>query len=209
MSNKLEPITSEWEPKTKLGRLVKEGKIVSIYDIFYSNYTIKEPEIVRFLVPNLEYEILEVRLVQKMTDAGRRTKFRAIVAVGNREGIIGLGTDKAKQVQQAIQKAINKALLNVTPVKRGCGSWECGCNASHSIIAKTEGQYGSVKVILYPAPQGTGIVAGGVARTVISLAGIKDVRVIAFGKTRTAMSFAGAVYDALRNTYKLITKEAW
>jgi small subunit ribosomal protein S5 len=91
-----------------------------------SNHPIKEPEIVRALVPNMEYEIIEIRLVQKMTDAGRRSKFRAVVAVGNRDGLVGVGSSKAKQVHQAIQKALNRALVSIAPLRRGCGSWECG-----------------------------------------------------------------------------------
>jgi small subunit ribosomal protein S5 len=144
-----------------------------------------------------------------MTDAGRRSKFRAVVAVGNRDGLVGVGSSKAKQVHQAIQKAINRALLNIAPVRRGCGSWECGCGASHSLLTVSEGRGGSVKVILKPAPRGLGIVAGNTAKIVLELAGIQDVWAIAFGETRTPFSFALAVYDALRNTYKIVSRDFW
>lgn len=209
MPNKIEPVPEDWEPRTRLGRLVKEGKITSIYEIFMNNYIIKEPEIVRALVPNLEYEVLEIRLVQKMTDAGRRSKFRAVVVVGNRDGLVGVGSSKAKQVHQAIQKAINRALLNIAPVRRGCGSWECGCGAPHSILTASEGKGGSVKVLLKPGPRGLGIVAGDTAKVVLELAGIQDVWTIAFGETRTPLSFAIAVYDALRKTYKIVSRDYW
>ena len=204
MVSKVEPPPEDWEPKTKLGKLVKEGRIISIYEIFQYGYVIKEPEIVKFLVPDLEYEVIEIRLVQKQTDSGERSKFRAAVVVGNRAGLVGVGIDKDRQVPQAIQKALNKALLNIAPVKRGCGSWECGCGASHSIATASEGKWGSVKVFLKPAPRGLGIVAGDTAKKVIQLAGIQDVWAIAFGETRTPLSFAMATYDALRNTYKIV-----
>ena len=209
MARSVEPVSDDWEPKTSLGKMVKDGKFTSIYDIFQENLVIKEPEIVRALVPNLEYEVLEIRFVQKMTESGRRSKYRALVAVGNRNGLIGVGVGKAKQVFPSIQKALNKALLNIAPVRRGCGSWECGCGSPHSIYVSSEGTCGSVKVILKPGPRGLGIVAGDTARIVLELAGIEDVWAIAYGETRTPISFAMATYDALRNTYKIITKDMW
>ncbi len=209
MPKSVEPVPEDWEPKTRLGKLVKEGKITSIQEIFVNNLVVKEPEVVRALVPNLEYEVLEIRFVQKMTDAGRRSKFRALVAVGNRDGLVGVGTGKAKQVPQAIQKALNKALLNIAPVRRGCGSWECGCGAPHSIKIGSRGTWGSVEVFLKPAPRGLGIVAGDTAKVVIELAGVQDVWAIAFGETRTPISFAMATYDALRNTYKIVSRDLW
>ena len=204
MGNKVEPVPEDWEPKTRLGKMVKEGRFTSIYDIFHYGYVIKEPEIVKLLVPDLEYEVIEIRLVQKQTDSGERSKFRAVVVVGNKAGLVGVGVDKDRQVPQAIQKALNRALLNIVPVKRGCGSWECGCGAPHSIAISSEGKWGSVKVYLKPAPRGLGIVAGDTAKKVIQLAGVEDVWAIAFGETRTPLSFAMATYDALRNTYKLV-----
>lgn len=209
MPKSVEPVPEDWEPKTSIGRLVKEGKITSIQEIFINNMVVKEPEVVRALVSNLEYEVLEIRFVQKMTDAGRRSKFRALVAVGNRDGLIGVGTGKAKQVPQAIQKALNKALLSIAPVRRGCGSWECGCGANHSIKIGSKGTWGSVEVYLKPAPRGLGIVAGDTAKVVIELTGIQDIWAIAFGETRTPTSFAMATYDALRNTYKIVSRDLW
>jgi len=209
MGTKVEPPGEDWVPKTRLGRMVLERKINSMEEIIQNNFVIKEPEIVSLLLPNLEYEVIEIRLVQKQTDSGERSKFRSVVAVGNRDGWIGVGVGKARQVHQSIQKALNKALLNVVPVRRGCGSWECGCGGNHSILTASTGKWGSVRVILKPAPRGLGIVAGDTAKIVLSLAGIKDVWAIAFGETRTPLSFAMATYDALRNTYKIITKEFW
>ena len=72
-----------WVPKTQLGRMVFEGQISSIYEIFEEGYRIKEVEIIDVLLPDLRDDVLDINLVQKQTDAGERSSFRAIVAVGN------------------------------------------------------------------------------------------------------------------------------
>jgi small subunit ribosomal protein S5 len=192
---------SAWEPRTELGRLVKEGKIRTIDEIFANNYIIKEPEIVDILLPGLRQELLAVNIVQRQTHAGERSQFRAVVAVGNEDGYVGVGVGKAKQVRQAIEKAVRDAKLNIIPVRRGCGSWKCSCDEPHSVPFVVRGKAGSVEVTLIPAPKGVGLVAGDVAKVVLRLAGIKDVWTQTRGETRTTLNFAMAVYNALRNTY--------
>ncbi len=205
-----EELTLEtWEPRTYVGRLVKEGKITSIDEIFKRNLPILEPEIVDILLPGLDHEVLEVRIVQKMTDAGRITRFRAAVVVGNRDGYVGLGKGKARQFRFAIEKAIRNAKLNIIPVRRGCGSWECTCSEPHSVPFTVRGKSGSVEVILKPAPKGTGLVAGDIAKKVLRLAGIRDVWTFTKGETRTSYNFARATYLALRATYKFVTPLDW
>ncbi len=199
----------EWVPRTRVGRLVKEGKIATIDEIFRQNLPILEPEIVDILLPGLEHEVIDVKIVQKMTDAGRITKFRAVVVVGNREGYVGLGKGKARQFRFAIEKATRNAKLNIVPIRRGCGSWECTCGEPHSVPFTVRGKSGSVEVILKPAPKGTGLVAGDVAKKVLALAGIKDVWTMTKGETRTSYNFARATYLALRNTYKFVTPMDW
>jgi len=199
----------EWNPRTKLGWMVKEGKITSIDEIFALNIKIKEPEIVDYLLPNLKYEILDVTLVQKMTDAGRRTKFRVLVVVGNEDGYVGLGLGKAKQLRVAIEKALIDAKLNIIPVRRGCGSWECNCSEPHSVPFVVEGKSGSVRVRLIPAPLGTGLVAGNAAKVVLRMAGISDVWTWTKGETRTTMNFAKAVFNALKNLNKVVSPVDW
>lgn len=125
------------------------------------------------------------------------------MAVGNADGYIGLGSGKAKQMRNAIDKAIIDAKLNLIPIKRGCGSWECRCEQPHSVPFKVVGRAGSVEVTLLPAPRGTGLVAGDVGKIVLKLAGIKDVWTRTKGETRTAANFAKAVYEALKQTYKM------
>jgi small subunit ribosomal protein S5 len=199
----------EWIPRTKLGWMVKEGKITSIDQIFAINAVIMEPEIVDILLPNLSQEIIDVVLVQKMTDAGRISRFRAVVAVGNGDGYVGLGIAKARQLRTAIEKAVIDAKLNIVPVRRGCGSWECSCKEPHSVPFRVAGKAGSVEVTLIPAPLGVGLVAGEVAKVILRLAGIRDVWTFSKGESRTTINFAKAVYNALKNTNKFVTPLDW
>ena len=189
----------EWEPKTKVGRMVKEGIITDIDYILDNNLPILEPEIVDALLPDLEEKVLDVKLVQRMHKSGRRARFRATVVVGNRNGYVGVGKGKAKEVGPAIRKAIAQAKKNIIRVKRGCGSWECGCGTPHSIPFKGYGKCGSTIVEILPAPKGVGLVAGDVAKAVLGLAGIKDVWTKTFGETRTTYNFAMATYEALKS----------
>lgn len=203
------PSVEEWIPKTKIGRLVKEGKITSIDQIFSMNAIIMEPEIIDILLPGLKQEILDVVLVQKMTDAGRISKFRVVVALGNEDGYVGLGIGKARQLRTAVEKAIVDAKLNIIPVRRGCGSWECNCRDPHSIPFRVVGKAGSVEVELVPAPLGVGLVAGDIAKAVLRLSGVRDVWVFSRGETRTTLNFAKATYNALKNTNRITTPVDW
>ncbi|ALU11375.1 30S ribosomal protein S5 [Ignicoccus islandicus DSM 13165] len=198
-----------WVPKTRVGKMVKEGKITSIYEIFEKNLPILEPEIVDFLVPDLKHEVLDVSLVQKVTDAGRITRLRVLIVVGNENGLVGLGMGKARQMRFAIQKALTNAKLNIIPVRRGCGSWECTCGEPHSVPFTVHGKSGSVRITLKPAPRGTGLVAGDVARTVLKYAGLKDVWTHTEGETRTTHNFAKATLEALKQTYRFLAPWDW
>jgi small subunit ribosomal protein S5 len=189
--------------------MILEGKITSIEEIFTQGLKIQEPEIVTTLLPNLQEEVLDIALVQKQTDAGERSRFKSIVVVGNNEGFVGLGTGKSKQTRSAIEKGIIDAKLKIIPVRRGCGSWECGCGEPHSFPMKVRGKCGSVVIEIDPAPRGLGIVAGDVAKTILRLAGIKDCWTRSHGSTRTIPSYAFATYNALKNTYQIVTPMDW
>jgi small subunit ribosomal protein S5 len=189
--------------------MVQEGRISSLEEIFIQGMKIRESMIVDILEPDLEQEVLTIDLIQKQTDAGERSRFRALVVVGNLNGYIGLGSDKAKQVRTAIQKATVDAKMNLFPVKRGCGSWECDCGRSHTLPFKVSGKCGSVRVELLPAPRGVGLVAGETAKTILRLVGIQDCWTRTFGSTRTIPSFAYATYFALRETYRVMTPRDW
>ena len=194
-----------WVPKTRLGKMIQEGKITTIEDVFLSGIKISESQIVDSLIPDLQEEVINVNLVQKQTDAGEKSRFKAIVAVGNRDGYIGLGSGKASQVRNAIEKAAANARLNIIPVKRGCGSWECGCGKPHSVPFQVEGKCGGVRVVIVPGPRGLGLVSSEVAKVILGLAGVKDLWMRSFGSTRTVPSYACAIFDGLRKTYNLIT----
>ncbi len=178
-------------------------------EIFIEGMKIREPEIVDLLLPDVQEEVIYVTLVQKQTDAGEKSQFKAIVAVGNRDGYIGLGSGKAKQVRNAIEKAAANARLNISFVRRGCGSWECGCEKTHSILFQTTGKCGAVEIILIPGPRGLGLVAGETAKVILGLAGIHDCWTRSFGSTRTIPSISYAVFSALKKTYSLVTPEDW
>lgn len=199
----------EWVPRTRLGKMILEGQITSVEEIFMEGLKIREPQIVDALLPELKEEVVDINLVQKQTDAGEMSRFKAIVAVGNKDGFVGLGAGKTRQVRAAIEKAAADARLNILPVRRGCGSWECGCTRPHSIPFKVEGKCGGVKIVILPGPRGLGIVAGEVAKIILGLAGIKDCWTRSYGSTRTIPSFAYAVFDALRQTYSLTTRRDW
>ncbi|MBI5133505.1 MAG: 30S ribosomal protein S5 [Thaumarchaeota archaeon] len=193
----------EWKPRTKLGLLVAANKITSMDEVFENGYRIQESEIIRTLLPDIRNEVVHVGIVQKQTDAGEMTRFNAIVAAGNESGWLGIGKGKASQMRTAIDKATNAALLNVIPIKLGCGSWECRCNQLHSVPFRVEGKGGSVKIEVLPGPRGLGIVAGENIRNLLKLAGIKDAWTKSYGSTNTMSSTTKAIYNALRSTYSV------
>lgn len=193
----------EWKPRTKLGMLVAAKEITSMDEVFENGYRIQESEIIRTLLPDIRNEVVHVGIVQKQTDAGEMTRFNAIVAAGNESGWLGIGKGKASQMRTAIDKATNAALLNVIPIKLGCGSWECRCNQSHSVPFRVEGKGGSVKIEILPGPRGLGIVAGENIRNLLKLSGIKDAWTRSYGSTNTMSSTTKAIYNALRSTYSV------
>ena len=196
-------MTDDWVPKTKLGKMVKSGDITSMGDALKTGLPIKEIEIVDTLLPDLEDEVLDVNMVQRMTDSGRRVKFNVMVAVGNNDGFVGLGEAKGKEVGMTIRKAVTNGKLNLIHIRRGCGSWECGCGKPHTIPFKIIGKSGSIQVTIKPSPRGIGLAVGDVAKIILRLAGIQDAWAFARGKTRTTMNYAKAVFNALQNTVEM------
>ena len=193
-------MSNGWEPRTRLGRKVVEGEITDMRAALNSGLPLKEPEVVDQLLPGMDDEVLDINMVQRMTDSGRRVKFRCVVVVGNRDGYVGYAEGRDDQVGGAIEKAIDIAKLNVIDASRGCGSWECGCGRSHTVALRTEGKAGSVEVELRPAPRGLGLAGGETVRNVLELAGIEDIWTRSSGNTRTTVNFAKATFNALRAT---------
>ncbi|MCK4317236.1 30S ribosomal protein S5 [Candidatus Bathyarchaeota archaeon] len=209
MSRRRENPLDNWVPKTQLGRQVYEGQVSSIYEIFEEGHRIKEVEVVDVLVPDLKDEVININLVQKQTDAGESSRFTALVAVGNENGLIGIGLGKAKRVRNAIEKGIRLAKLSLHPIRMGCGSWECDCGEGHTLPFKVRGKAGSVVVTLLPGPQGLGLVAGDTAKVVLKMSGIKDCWSKSIGKTTTTNSFAFATFEALKQTMSIMTPKDW
>ena len=205
----------KWKPKTKLGKLVKAGKIKDIDETL--KHKILEPYIIDSLI-NLKSEILNIgqakgkfgggkrrawRQTQKKTKEGNVPTFTCMAVVGNQQGYIGLGDGKAKETLPARSKAIRKAKLNVQKIKRGCGSFDCVCGEEHTVPFIVEGKSGSCKVKLIPAAQGTGLVIGDECKKILKLAGIKDVYSVSNGKIRTTINLAKACIDALKKTVEM------
>ncbi|MDP1553102.1 MAG: 30S ribosomal protein S5 [Methanobacteriaceae archaeon] len=197
----------DWEPKTNLGRLVKEGVVSNIDEIFEKGLPIMELGIVDTLLPDLEEEVMDVNLVQRMHKSGRKVNFRVIVAVGNKDGYVGLGQGKAREVGPAIRKAVDDAKYNIIKVRRGCGDWGCVCGRTHTVPFKVSGKSGSVRVTLMPAPGGVGLAIGNVGKTIMKLAGIDDLWSQTSGQTQTTVNFANATFDALKQLSRVKAQE--
>ncbi len=117
--------------------------------------------------------LVSVRRVTKVVKGGRTMRFSAVVVVGDRKGNVGIGTGKAKEVPAAIDKATLQAKTNMVKINIVNGT----------IPHETIGKYGTSKVLMLPAKEGTGIIAGGSSRAVIELAGIKDIVTKIHGST--------------------------
>jgi len=209
----------EWIPKTKLGKEVMNGNIKKIDDILDKNLKIFEPEIVDFLLPDIETEIIKIgqakgkfgggkrrpwRQTQKKTAEGNVPTFGCMVVVGDKNSHVGLGYGRAKETVPAKLKAIRKAKLNLFSVRRGCGSFDCTCSEKHSIPIKISGKVGSLLIRLIPAPKGTGLAADSECKKLFRLAGIKDIYTKSYGQTRTKINMLKASVDALKNLSKHI-----
>lgn len=203
----------KWSPRTSLGKEVMGGNITSIEEIIDSGKRIREPEIVDKLLPGLKSELIliggrggkgggkqriPIRITAKMHSSGRRFRTSAFVVVGNENGLVGIGKGSTIEPRMAMEKALKKAKLNLMKVKRGCGSWECGCGNEHSIPFKTKGKSGSVRVELLPAPKGVGLVGNDEARKIFRLAGIKDIWMRSLGNTSNRINLISAIFDALK-----------
>ena len=136
-----------------------------------------------------QYEeiVINIGRVTKVVKGGRRFRFAATVAVGDRNGQVGIGTGKANEVQDAIKKAVQSATKNVRRVAVVDGT------ISHEIIATQ----GASKIILKPASKGTGVKAGGPVRAVLELAGVKDILSKSLGSS-TKINMAYATLNALK-----------
>ncbi|MDP6294126.1 MAG: 30S ribosomal protein S5 [Candidatus Woesearchaeota archaeon] len=207
------PDLENWKPQTSLGLKVKDKKITDLTEILSSGTKILETEIVDTLLPNIESELLMIgqskgkfgggarrifRQTQKKTPEGNKPSFGCYAVVGNQNGFVGAGTGKSKDTVPSREKAVRKAKLNIFKIKRGCGSWQCGCKEPHSIPFAIEGKSGSVEIRLIPAPKGTGLVVERECQKVLKLAGIKDVWSKTSGQTKIKQNLITALTKALK-----------
>jgi len=207
-------VISAWEPKTKLGREVKDGKIKNINDILDNNRKILEEQIVDSLL-EIQTDLILIgqakgkfgggkrrawRQTQRKTKQQNIPTFSTMAVIGDENGHVGIALGKAKETLPARDKALRKAKLSIINVKRACSSFDCACSELHTVPFKVSGKTGSCRVILIPAPQGTGLVVGGELKKILKLAGIKDVYSKTFGKKRTTFNLIKACFDALKKT---------
>jgi len=199
----------EWVPCTKLGRLVKDGKITTMEDIYLHSLPVKEYQIVDAIFPpgTLKDEVMQIHPVQKMTSAGQRNRFVCYVLVGDQNGHIGMGKKQAKEVATAIRGGIIAAKLAVLPVRRGY--WGGRIGVPHTVPLKVHGGCGSVRVRLIPAPRGSGVVGSLTMKKILGFAGITDCFTCSCGHTRTKANFIQATVACLRATYGYLTPDLW
>lgn len=196
-------MSNGWTPKTRLGKQVQSGDVTSMSQALRSGLPLKEVEIVDTLLPDVEDDVLDVNMVQRMTDSGRRVNFRVVVAVGNKDGFVGLGVARGKEVGMSIRKAVEIGKLNLIEISRGCGSWVCECGTPHTLPLRVQAKCGSIKVVLKPAPRGVGLAVGDTAKVLLELAGVQDAWGFAKGRTNTITNYAHAVFEALKNVNKM------
>lgn len=133
--------------------------------------------------------VVEVKSVVKVNKGGRQRRFSATVVVGDRKGKVGLGIGKANEVPDAIKKAIQAATKNVVKIPLVDGR-----TIQHEVI----GTNGAARVLLKPAAEGTGVIAGGAVRAVLELAGVRDIVSKSLG-SRTKLNMATATINALKS----------
>ena len=144
--------------------------------------------------PEKEFEerVVKINRITKVVKGGRRMRFAALVVVGDKKGRVGFGTGKAKEVPDAIRKATEAATKNVFKVKL------VGTTLPHETI----GNYGAAKVVLRPAADGTGVIAGGPVRAVLELAGVSNVLSKCLG-SRTPVNLVRATCAGLKSMKSL------
>ena len=139
-----------------------------------------------------EERIIEIRRTTKVTKGGKNLSFRVLAVVGNRDGKVGIGVGKAREVPDAIRKALVSARRNMieVPVVKG--------TIPHEVVGKQD----AAKILMKPAAPGTGIIANGTVRAILELAGIQNVLTKAMGSTNPVV-MAQATIKGIKNLYPI------
>jgi small subunit ribosomal protein S5 len=146
--------------------------------------------------PEYDQKLLDLARVTRVVKGGRRFRFRAVLVIGNRNGKVGVGVAKGNDVSEAVRKAMNSAKRNLIQVKR----------YNSTIACPAEAKVASARVMIKPAKAGRGIVAGGSVRSVVELAGIRDIVSKSMGSANK-LSVARATLAALEKVKILSGRE--
>lgn len=138
---------------------------------------------------NYSQEVLDIDRVSRTTKGGEEMNFRATVVVGDRKGKVGYGVAKGKDVQIAISKAVKQAKKDMLEIPL----------TNDTIPHKVESDFKASHVIVKPAPQGSGLMAGGAVRVVLDLAGVANASAKILGRTRNKITNVKAAFDALQS----------
>lgn len=138
---------------------------------------------------DLKERVVTIKRVTKVVKGGRNFRFSALVVVGDENGYVGAGLGKATEIPDAIRKAIDDAKKNLVFVPR---------DNNDSLPHELVGEFGSSRVLLKPAPEGTGVIAGGPARAVLELAGVRNIRTKSLG-SNNKRNVVSATIEGLRN----------
>ncbi|MFH1512203.1 MAG: 30S ribosomal protein S5 [Bacillota bacterium] len=138
-------------------------------------------------VSEFKEKLVAINRVTKVVKGGRNFRFAALVVVGDEKGRVGAGIGKAAEISEAIRKGVDKAKKNMITISL------MGTSIPHDAV----GRFGTGKVLLLSAPEGTGVIAGGAARAVLELAGVRDIRTKSYG-TSNRINMVKATLDGLR-----------
>ncbi len=139
--------------------------------------------------PEFDQQIVDLARVTRVTKGGKQLSFRACVVIGDRKGRVGFGIDKGKDVQGAVEKALNRAKKNLIRVPI----------VNQTIPHRVDAKYGAAKVMIKPAPKGSGVIAGSSVRTVLELAGIANASAKILGKTNNKINNVKAAFVCLQS----------
>lgn|SRR3989338_999677 len=137
--------------------------------------------------PEFDQQIVDLSRVTRVTKGGKQMNFRVCILIGDRKGRVGYGVDKGKDVQIAVEKAVTQAKKNMIQIPL----------VNETVPHRVEAKFKAAKIMIKPAPQGSGIIAGGAIRQILELAGVPNASSKMLGKTSNAITNVKATFKAL------------